>query len=136
MEKKYFQIEDVAKKTGLTKRALRYYEDIELIKPTRTEASYRLYTEDDLENIIRIKTLRDSLGFSLLEIKEVFDLEQDLKAILSGAKKDNELIDKSINLIKHQVRLIEEKEHTLHQVKGKYKETLTKLELLGGKNEE
>lgn len=45
MENKYYKIEEVAKKTGLTKRAIRYYEDVELIKPIRVESSYRLYTE-------------------------------------------------------------------------------------------
>lgn len=135
MEKRYFQIEDVAKKTGLTKRAIRYYEDVELIKPTRTESSYRLYSEEDIENIIRIKSLKDNLGFSLLEIKKTFDLELDLRKILCKDIKDEILIEKSIELIKSQLKLIEEKEQILKKVKERYKETLTKIEMLGGKNE-
>ena len=49
---KYFQIEEVAAKTGLTKRTLRYYEDIELI------------TEQIYENI---NLDRNSNWFSMLE---------------------------------------------------------------------
>lgn len=136
MEKKYYHIEDVANKTGLTKRALRYYEDIDIIKPIRTESSYRLYSEEDLETIIRIRNLKDSLGFSLLEIKEIFNLELDLKKILCKDIKDSILIEKSLEHIKHQIELIEEKELILKKAKDWYKETLTKVEMLGGKNEE
>lgn len=130
MDNKYYKIEEVAIKTGLTKRALRYYEDIDLVKPLRTESSYRLYTEEDIENIIRIKDLKDSIGFSLNEIKIVFDLEKDLKSILRGESQDNALVEKSIGLIKDEISLIEEKESTLSKVKAKYKEILSKLEEL------
>lgn len=130
MENKYYRIEDVAIKTGLTKRAIRYYEDIELIKPVRAESSYRLYTEEDIEKISRIKELRDSLGFSLNEVKAIFDLELDLKNIFKGEKQDHALVDKSIRLINQQIKLIEEKEQTLKRVKEKCAEILEKLEVL------
>lgn len=130
MQNEYYKIEDVAKKTGLTKRAIRYYEDIELIKPIRSESSYRLYTEDDINKITRVVALRDSLGFSLSEIKDVFDLEVDLINIFKGNKEDDDLVDKSIKLINHQLEIIEEKEETLKDVKSKYLEVLTKLKAL------
>lgn len=136
MDEKYYHIEDVAKKSGLTKRTLRYYEDMGLIQPSRTESSYRLYSEEDIENIIRIKTLKCNLGFTLFEIKETFNLELDLKKILCKDTKDDELIQKSIVLLKHQINLIEEKEQSFKKTKEKYKEILTKVEMLGGKNEE
>lgn len=134
MEKKYYQIEEVSTKTGLTKRAIRYYEDIELIKPIRTESSYRLYTDDDIDKIVRIKELRDSLGFSLNEIKTVFNLELDLKSIFSGEKKDDVLVNEAIKLINYQIELIEKKEQTLEKAKKRYKEVLGKLEELNRSN--
>jgi DNA-binding transcriptional MerR regulator len=130
MQNEYYKIEDVAKKTGLTKRAIRYYEDIELIKPIRSESSYRLYTEDDINKIIRVVALRDSLGFSLSEVKNVFDLEVDLINIFNGDKKDDDLVNKSVKLINHQLKIVEEKEQTLKDVKDKYLEILAKLETL------
>lgn len=136
MDEKYYHIEDVAKESGFTKRTLRYYEDIGLIKPSRTESSYRLYSEEDIKNIKRIKTLKSNLGFSLLEIKDAINLELDLKKILCHDTKDAELIDKSIGLLKHLIELIEEKEVALKSSKEKYKELLTKVEMLGGKYEE
>jgi DNA-binding transcriptional MerR regulator len=134
MDNKYYRIEDVAIKTGLTKRAIRYYEDIQLIKPVRSESSYRLYTEEDVDKIIRIRELRDSLGFSLNEVKDIFDLEQDLKKIFSKEKQDDALVDKSIKIIEQQLKLIEEKEQTLKKVKDKCVEVLEKLEVLRSTN--
>lgn len=47
-----FKIDDVAKATGLTKRTIRYYEEIGLIKPpARSEGGTRLYTADDIEQL-------------------------------------------------------------------------------------
>ena len=135
MDEKYYHIEDVAKESGFTKRTLRYYEDIGLIKPSRTESSYRLYTEEDIENIKRIKTLKSNLGFSLLEIKDTFNLELDLKKILYKDIKDKELTEKSLELLRKQIELIEHKEELLKNAKKKYKELLTKVEMLGGNDE-
>ena len=132
----YYKIEEVAVKTGLTKRALRYYEDLELIIPKRTDASYRLYSEEDIENINRIKDLRESLGFSLNDVKVIVELEKDFKRIFKENLKDDLMIEKSINLIKDQITLIEEKELSLERSKEKFKIALTKLEEFRASNEE
>ena len=128
MDTKYYQIDEVSTKTGLTKRALRYYEDLELIIPKRTDASYRLYSDEDIENINRIKDLRESLGFSLNDIKVILDLEKDFKQIFKANLKDDFMVDKSINQIKEQIALIEEKELSLGRSKEKFKIALKKLE--------
>lgn len=128
MDTKFYRIEEVAALTGFTKRALRYYEDIELIRPSRTESSYRLYSEEDIESVFKIKELRDSLGFSLGEVKDILELEKDLKSILRGESPDSDLIEKSIDLLKNQIELIEEKERSLEKVKAKYEEGLQKLQ--------
>lgn len=70
-----YRIEEVAKKTNLTKRALRYYEELGLVSPSgRTESGYRMYTEADVEQIVHVKDIRDLLGASLSEIKEMMEL--------------------------------------------------------------
>ncbi|MGH4139073.1 MerR family transcriptional regulator [Clostridium sp.] len=128
MDTTYYKIEEVALKTGLTKRALRYYEDLKLIEPKRTDASYRLYCEEDIENINRIKELRESLGFCLKDVKVIMELGNDVKGIFNGDIKDNSMIDKSINKIKEQIALLEEKELSLINSKEKFKTALIKLE--------
>ncbi len=136
MNTTYYKIEEVAVKTGLTKRTLRYYEDLELITPKRTDASYRLYSEEDIENINRIKDLRESLGFCLNDIKVIVDLEKDFKRIFKENLKDDLMIENSMNLIKEQITLIEEKELSLGRSKEKFKTALRKLEDFRASNEE
>jgi DNA-binding transcriptional MerR regulator len=128
MDIKYYKIEEVAVKTGLTKRALRYYEELELIIPKRTDASYRLYCEEDVESINRIKDLRESLGFCLNDVKIILDLEKDFKRIFKENLHDDIMINKSIMLIKKQITSIEKKELSLGKSKEKFILALAKLE--------
>ena len=61
-------IRELAKKTGLTTTAIRYYESIGLLPPPqRAENNYRQYTSDDAERLRFIVSVR-SLGFNLDEI--------------------------------------------------------------------
>lgn len=48
----WMKIDQVAKRSGLTKRTIRFYEEIGLIPaPKRTEGGVRLYSEDDMEEL-------------------------------------------------------------------------------------
>lgn len=72
-----YKIDEVAQKTNLTKRALRYYEELGLVSPSgRTESGYRVYTDADVEQILHVKDIRDLLGASLAEIKEMMALDR------------------------------------------------------------
>ena len=63
------RIQEVAGEIGITARAVRYYEELGLLKPAgRSEGDYRLYDPDDVERLRFIKGLRDDAGFSLAEI--------------------------------------------------------------------
>jgi DNA-binding transcriptional MerR regulator len=71
------RIQDAAGEVGLTTRAIRYYEEIGLLKPAaRSEGAYRLYDTDDLERLRFIKGLRDDAGFSLAEIGQLLEDER------------------------------------------------------------
>lgn len=70
------RIQEVASELGLTTRAIRYYEEVGLLKPAaRTEGAYRLFDADDLERLRFIKGLRDDAGFSLAEIGALLEDE-------------------------------------------------------------
>src|ERR1700722_15332632 len=71
-----FTIEQVAAQTGLTKRTLRYYEEMGLLPPTgRTEGNYRRYSDEDIHRLEHIKKLRDLLGFSLADIRAMLEVD-------------------------------------------------------------
>ncbi|WNR45729.1 MerR family transcriptional regulator [Paenibacillus roseipurpureus] len=65
------KIDDVAKECGLTKRTIRYYEEIGLLSPPeRSEGGMRLYSNEHVEQLKQIVIARDVLGVSLQEIQE------------------------------------------------------------------
>ena len=69
------RIQEVAAEVGLTTRSIRYYEEIGLLAPVRSDGAYRLYDPEDLERLRFIKALRDDAGFSLAEIGQLLEDE-------------------------------------------------------------
>ena len=70
------RIQEVATETGLTTRAIRYYEELGLLEPAaRSDGAYRLFDGSDLERLRFIKELRDDAGFSLLQIGQLLEDE-------------------------------------------------------------
>ncbi len=65
---------DLARATGHTVRAIRFYEEEGLLKPAVvSEGGHRRYTRDDLERLQLISDLRE-LGLSIGEIRSVLDI--------------------------------------------------------------
>jgi MerR family transcriptional regulator, repressor of the yfmOP operon len=74
------RIQEAAAETGLTARAIRYYEELGLLAPAaRSEGDYRLYDVDDLERLRFIRGLRDDAGFSLADIRQLLE-DEDARA--------------------------------------------------------
>ncbi len=70
------RIQEVADETGLTTRAIRYYEEIGLLEPAaRSEGDYRLYDASDLDRLQFIRSLRDDAGFSLAQVGQLLEDE-------------------------------------------------------------
>lgn len=75
-ESTLLKIQEVAAETGLTSRAIRYYEEVGLLEPAaRSGGAYRLYDASDLERLRTIKELRDYAGFSLAQIGQLLEDE-------------------------------------------------------------
>ncbi len=67
-----FTINDLTREFGVTARALRHYENEELISPIR-EGLNRIYTKRDRARLAWILRAKN-VGFSLSEIREMLDL--------------------------------------------------------------
>ena len=70
-----FTIGQVAKKYALSRSTLLYYDSIGLLSPCgRSESNYRLYSDNDLQKMDRIKLFR-STGLSLESIAVLLEKE-------------------------------------------------------------
>src|SRR6266849_5663402 len=70
------QIGQVARKTGLSVDAIRFYEKAGLLRrPARTEGGYRLYQQREVADLEFIQKAQQ-LGFSLNEIRELFSIQR------------------------------------------------------------
>ncbi|TES54329.1 MerR family transcriptional regulator [Halalkalibacterium halodurans] len=50
------KISELSKKTGVSIRSLRYYEQKRLLHPTRLKNGYREYDESDIENVKTVQS--------------------------------------------------------------------------------
>src|SRR5688500_17049658 len=71
-ERRYYSIGEMCEAFGVTARALRFYEDEELIGPER-RGTTRLYTDRDRARLTWILRGK-SVGFSLNDIRELLNL--------------------------------------------------------------
>ena len=70
METELLTVAEVGRRTGLTRKALRLYEEMGLVEPAgRTDAGYRLYDDEALRRIELVNRAK-VLGLSLAEAEE------------------------------------------------------------------
>lgn len=104
-----FSISEVSQKTGLSPRALRYYEKLGLICCTRDHRNgYRRYCKSELSKLEKIQRFK-SMEFSLEQIKSFMDLDQldiESKLITKFQEKiaDLEVEIKRLNACKDEVQ--------------------------------
>lgn len=129
----YLQIGEVAERTGVTQRTLRFYEEKGLLKPpTRMEGGFRLYSEEDVQRVERIKRLQTLLGFTLAEIKEMVEAEEVKLQLRQQYRQDADLadrrekIEKAIEVTERQVAVIRQKMDALADMRNHLEERLSK----------
>ncbi len=109
------RIGDVAKLAGTTPRTIRYYEEIGLL-PTaggREPGAHRTYAEADVERLTELLRLKQLLGVSLEELKELAEAEEargELRREWHGGVEDpvrrHQILDESLGHIARQLELV------------------------------
>ncbi|MFF2878475.1 MerR family transcriptional regulator [Gottfriedia sp. NPDC057991] len=74
-----FPIGIVISLTELSARQIRYYEEHDLIRPARSEGNRRLFSFNDVDRLLEIKTFIEQ-GLNLAGIKEVLNLKSSEKS--------------------------------------------------------
>src|SRR3954467_15432777 len=114
------RIQEVAEDTGLTPRAIRYYEEVGRLPPAaRSEGAYRLYDGEDLERLRFIKGLRDDAGFSLAEIRQLLEDEAARRAVRARFRSTDDprerrrLLGESLGRAERQIEILQHKAERL-----------------------
>jgi len=116
-----FQIGEVAERTGVTQRTLRFYEEKGLLNPPeRMDGGFRLYSESDVQRIEYIRQLQQLLGFTLADIKEMVEAEELRQQIIATFRPDRELparlerVNRIIEALERQLEVVDHKvEHLM-----------------------
>ncbi len=133
-----YRIEEVAARTGFTKRTLRYYEEMGLVTPAgRSEGNYRLYSEEDVARLRRIRRLKDVLGVPLSAIKRMAQAEETLDLLRAELRETHGPLDaderrarlrQARDEIERQLHAVEERLVTLTQMRADYTERLARVD--------
>ncbi|SEG81747.1 DNA-binding transcriptional regulator, MerR family [Thermomonospora echinospora] len=70
------RIGEMVRRTGVSERLLRYYEEQGLLAPTRLSSGYRVYNDADVDTVRRIRTLL-AAGLSTTTIAQVLPCVRD-----------------------------------------------------------
>ena len=126
---------EIQNKTGLTRKAIEYYEEKGLSKPLKLENGYRDYSEEDIKILSKISLFR-KVGLSISEIKECLssngnslssilrrkqhqlDIEQKRKEVIKliVKKESQTLIDDKIALIEAEESIYERLEKNISRI--------------------
>ena len=89
-------INEVLNLTGLTKKAISYYEKKGLISPLKNSNGYREYTNNDIKLLNEISLYR-KLDISIKDIKTIIN-SNDKKVVLNNIMKDKQKKEIEIKL--------------------------------------
>ena len=117
------QIGALARQTGLTVDAIRFYEKSGLLKrPARTQGGFRLFRREDAEDLRFIQKAQE-LGFSLLEIRELLVLQQEH---VEACAHVDELLEQKVADVRAKIKELQKLERSLKGALRKCKQTLRK----------
>lgn len=105
-------IKEIAKKTSITPRTLRYYDSIGLLKPMRTtEGGHRMYSEEEIIKLHQIQFLKQ-MGFGLKDIQELLE-QKDTEPLV--------YLNNQLQLLREQQERLQKMEHNILGLIHSYK---------------
>lgn len=130
-------IGEVAKRVGLTARAIRYYEELGLLTPdVRVKGVPRLFSADDIQRLREIKRLREIAGFSLAELSELLDnegLRAQIRARFKNTSRREDriaLMRNALDLASRRLAIIERKLDQLQAIHTAEREHIALIQSL------
>ncbi len=128
------RIGEIADRSGVTPRTIRYYEELGLLPRTERElGKHRVYTETDVERVRELKRLRDLLGLSLDELGAMLvaeDSRADVRRRFAEADSPDEqraLLDEALPHLELQIELVRRRISALHELESELVEKRKKV---------
>jgi len=121
------RIGEVAERTGTTPRTIRYYEEIGLlpIAGGRQPGAHRTYAETDVERLTELLRLKDLLGLSLEELKELVEAEGARAALrrewqggVDDPARRRAILEQSLTYTGRQLELVRRRRDEIAELEG------------------
>jgi MerR family transcriptional regulator, repressor of the yfmOP operon len=126
------RIGDVAKLAGTTPRTIRYYEELGLLPqaPERPSGGHRLYSPAEVERLREVIRLKELLGVTLDELKDLLTAEEARAAVRAQLRREDvrperrrELLEEALGHIDRQLELVEHRASELAKLREELCET-------------
>jgi DNA-binding transcriptional MerR regulator len=132
-------IGEMAERTGASERALRYYEEIGLLRPeTHSTGGFRRYSEVQVARVCRIRELQELMGFNLDEIRVVLAAEDRLEELRAAWHHDDgpgsrrDILEEALAIVSDLLGKVEDKRARLGEFQAQLEGKVTRYrELLG-----
>lgn len=123
------RIGEIAERSGVTPRTIRYYEELGLLpRSEREQGKHRVYTEADVERLCELTRLRDLLGLSLDELRSMItaeDVRADIRRRFHETDSREEqlaLLDETLPHIETQLALVRRRLSALQELEAELAE--------------
>jgi len=125
------RIGDLAKRAGTTPRTIRYYEELGLLPSAaeRDAGQHRVYGEGDVERLEQLLRLKDLLGLTLDELRDVVEAEdarnalrQEFRHGAPSPERRREILDEALEHIAHQLALVQRRRNKLDGLEAELEE--------------
>ncbi len=98
-DKLYFKIGEVSKLAEVAPHVIRYWEsEFDGIRPKRANSNQRLYRRQDVELILKIKTLLHGRGYTIAGARKLLQNGEDLPPEKPATTSQNETLDRLAKL--------------------------------------
>lgn len=132
-------IGEMAERTGASERALRYYEEIGLLRPeTHSSGGFRRYSEVQVTRVCRIRELQELMGFNLDEIRVVLAAEDRLEELRAAWQHDDGpgsrrgILEEALTIVSDLLGKVEDKRARLGEFQAQLEGKIARYrELLG-----
>jgi DNA-binding transcriptional MerR regulator len=132
------RIGEIASAVGTTPRTIRYYEEIGLMPGAagRASGTHRTYTEGDVEQLREVLRLKDLLGVSLEELRELVEdqeardlLREEFLAPGTSESRRRRILGELDQVVKRQLELVHRRRGQLDQLEAELRERQERIVL-------